>query len=229
MWPVTAAGMAIQHLASRDTRMVRVLGGEGTDRMEGMSDGVFAIVLTLLVLQFEVPDVPASRLPAAVGDQETLLVSYLLSFVVGLYWIIHHNLFQSITGHDRVLLWLNLLFLLSISFLPYPTEIIGSYGTQFAWTVYAINFVLVGVLMTSVWAYATRAGFTDDRIDEQDARLISIRGLISPVVFVLSIVVATQSLSLAFFTPLLIIPLQWVWVRYYQRRTGASNVFQDAE
>ena len=88
--------------------MIRTLGGEGTDRMEALSDGLFAIVLTLLVLQFDVPDVPAEELPAALADQQTLLVSYLLSFlVVGLYWIVHHNVFRSIVGHDRFLLWLN--------------------------------------------------------------------------------------------------------------------------
>lgn len=201
--------------------MVRTLGGEGTDRMEALSDGLFAIVLTLLVLQFEVPDVPADELPAAVADQETLLVSYLLSFVVvGLYWIIHHNLFRYIVGHDRILLWLNLLFLLSISFLPYPTELMGSYGTRFAWTLYAINFVLVGTLMTAVWEYAARAGFAGDAVDDRAARLITVRGLISPAVFALSIGVAAVDLSLAFYTPLLILPLQMLWVRYYQLEIG---------
>ncbi|RQH02006.1 TMEM175 family protein [Natrarchaeobius oligotrophus] len=204
--------------------MVRTLGGEGTDRMEGLSDGLFAIVLTLLVLQFDVPDVSAAELPAAIADQETLLISYLLSFlVVGLYWIIHHNLFQYVAHHDRILLWLNLLFLLSISFLPYPTELMGVYGTQFAWTLYATNFVLVGVMLSAVWAYAARAGFTDDRIDDQTARLITIRGLISPAVFALSIGVAAVLLPVAYFVPLLIVPLQMLWVRYYQRVTGETD------
>lgn len=200
---------------------MRTLGGEGTDRMEGLSDGLFAIVLTLLVLQFEVPDVPADELPAAVADQEALLVSYLLSFlVVGLYWIVHHNLFDHIVEHDRVLLWLNLLFLLSISFLPYPTEIVGLYGTQFAWTLYATNFVLVGLLVTACWTYAARAGYTAAGIDDRMARMITIRGLITPVVFAFSIAVAAVSLTAAFFVPILIAPLQMLWVRYYRRVTG---------
>ncbi|WP_436345150.1 TMEM175 family protein [Natronorubrum sp. FCH18a] len=208
--------------------MVRTLGGEDTDRMEALSDGVFAIVLTLLVLQFEVPDVSASELPSAVADQETLLVSYLLSFVVvGLYWIIHHNLFRYIVAHDRILLWLNLLFLLSISFLPYPTEMMGVYGSRFAWTLYAINFVLVGVLMTAVWAYAARTDVTDDEIGDGAARLITIRGLISPAAFVLSIAVAAVSLPVAYVVPLLIAPAQMVWVRYYEGVTDGSNEGQE--
>jgi uncharacterized membrane protein len=204
--------------------MVRTLSGTGTDRMEALSDGLFAIVLTLLILQFDIPDVPASELPAALGNQETLLLSYLLSFfVVGLYWIVHHNTFRSIVGHDRFLLWLNLLFLLSISFLPYPTELMGVYGTQFAWTLYAINFVLVGVFMTAVWAYAARAGFVSDDIDDQAARLITVRGLISPAVFAFSIGVAAVYLPLAFYVPILIAPLQMLWVRRYQRPADAPD------
>ncbi|ELY52503.1 TMEM175 family protein [Natronolimnohabitans innermongolicus] len=198
--------------------MLGALGGEGTDRMEALSDGLFAIVLTLLVLQFEVPDVPAAELPGAVADQETLLLTYLLSFlVVGLYWVIHHNLFQYIEGHDRLLLWLNLFFLLSISFLPYPTELVGLYGTRFAWTLYAANFVVVGLLLTALWSYAARAGHTVDAIDARTERLVAVRGLISPAVFGLSVAVAAVSLPAAFVTPVLIVPLQLLWVRYYRR------------
>lgn len=204
--------------------MIRTLGGEGTDRMEGLSDGLFAIVLTLLVLQFDVPDVPDSELPAALADQETLLISYLLSFlIVGLYWIVHHNLFRYIVDHDRVLLWLNLLFLLSVSFLPYPTELMGLYGTPFAWTLYASNLVLVGVLLTTVWTYAARAGFLADEIDDRSARLITIRGLISPAVFLLSIAIATVNLTLALLVLVLIAPLQHVWGRYYDRKAAGGE------
>ncbi|NGM68131.1 DUF1211 domain-containing protein [Natronolimnobius sp. AArcel1] len=201
--------------------MVWMLGGDGTDRMEGLSDGVFAIVLTLLILQFNVPDVSGAELPAALADQETLLISYLLSFlVVGLYWVVHHNLFQHIVGHDRVLLWLNLLFLLSISFLPYPTEILGVYGTQFAWSLYATNLALVGIILSTIWTYAARTGMTSDAIDDQVAMLITIRGLLAPLVFLISIGVATVTVTVAFFVPLLIIPLQALWVRYYRHVTG---------
>ncbi|AGB15125.1 putative integral membrane protein [Halovivax ruber XH-70] len=202
--------------------MVALLGGDGTDRIEALTDGVLAIVLTLLVLQFEVPDVAPSALPAALADQETLVVSYVLSFaIVGLYWTIHHSLFRDIVEHDRLLLWLNLCFLLSISFLPYPTEVLGTYGTTFAWILYAVNLSLVGITLTAVWAYAAHAGFTSDRIDARLARLITIRGLISPATFTLSIAVATVNLSIAYVVPLLIAPLQLLWVRYYGRATEA--------
>ena len=200
--------------------MVGTVSGRNTDRMEALSDGLFAIVLTLLILQFEVPSVAPDELLVAVIEQETLLFSYLLSFfVVGLYWVVHHNLFRHIVHHDRVLLWCNLVFLLTISFLPYPTEILGLYGTQFAWLLYATNIILVGVTLTGLWAYATRAGYLKSTIDERTARLITGRGLITPLVFALSIVVAIGSLEFAFYIPFLIIPLQMLWVRWYRMKS----------
>ncbi|GAB3034291.1 TMEM175 family protein [Natronobiforma cellulositropha] len=195
---------------------MRLLEGEDTTRMDALSDGLFAIVLTLLVLQFEIPDVDPGALPGALTAQWPLLFSYLLSFaVVGLYWIIHHNLFQNIVRHDRVLLYLNLLFLLTVSFLPFPTELLGTYGTHFTWTLYAINFAFVGGSLTLVWCYAVARDFTAESIDRRLGWLIAVRGLISPVVFLFSIGVAAISLEAAFFTPILIVPLQALWVRYY--------------
>ncbi|GAA0224631.1 TMEM175 family protein [Haladaptatus pallidirubidus] len=201
--------------------MVRVVEGEGTDRIEAISDGVFAIVLTLLVLQFEVPTVPPaqadSQLPSQLLEFQSLLFSYLLSFfAVGLYWVIHQNIFQQIEHHDRILLYLNLLFLLTISFLPFPTELVGTYSTRLTWGLYATNFALVGVTMTATWWYAARRGFTTEEISTHDAWLISLRGLTAPAVFLFSMLVSVVSLNLAYWTPLLIVPLQVWWVRRYR-------------
>lgn len=200
---------------------------EGTNRIDSLSDGVFAIVLTLLVLQFEVPTVPPTRAATDLFPQllalQPLMFSYILSFfVVGLYWVVHHNLFQLIHQQDRRLLYLNLIFLLFVSFSPFPTELLGVYTTQLTWVLYASNIAIVGLLMTGIWWYAIRCGLTSTRIDEQTARLTSIRGLISPLVFILSIMVSFISLDFATLTPLLIVPLQMWWVRTYG--TGKESV-----
>ncbi|MFC6835881.1 TMEM175 family protein [Halomarina ordinaria] len=197
---------------------VRTVEGEGVDRVNAISDGVFAIVLTLLVLQFEVPDVPAADLWPALRAMRPLVVSYLLTFsVVGLYWVVHHNLFDRVVRHDRVLLYLNLLFLLTVSFLPFPTELVGVYGTRLAWTLYAVNFAVIGLLMTCIWAYAARRAFLAAEVGERTARLVTLRSLISPAVFLVSIAVSLVNLDAAYLTPLLIVPLQALWVRRYGR------------
>ncbi|WP_254863452.1 TMEM175 family protein [Halovivax gelatinilyticus] len=204
-----------------------LLEGSETDRLEALSDGVFAIVLTLLVLQFQIPDVSADRasteLAGALADQQALFFSYLLSFfVVGIYWIVHHNLLRYVDRHDRVLLYVNLLFLLSVSFLPFPTELLGLYGIELTWILYAANLSIVGFVLAILWRYAFSRGFTNDEVTDRVGDLVTLRILIAPTVFVLSIAVALVSLTAAFLVPLAIIPLQALWVRYYHWDTAAA-------
>ena len=208
------------------TDQVTRLVGEGTDRLGALSDGLFAIVLTLLVLQFEVPEIPpeavASELLPSLLALQPLLFSYVLSFtVVGLYWVVHHDLFSLVERHDRVLLYLNLLFLLLVSFLPFPTELIGTYGTRLTWALYAVNLATIGLLMTAIWSYAALRGFTNERVDGRTARFVTVRGLIGPAVFALSILVSLLSLDLAYATPLLIVPLRLWWSRTYRASSGS--------
>jgi uncharacterized membrane protein len=98
-------------------------GQRELDRLIFFSDGIFAIAMTLLVLEISVPEVPsdlaAAEVPAEVLALWPKFFSYVLSFlVIGTYWIAHHQTFRYVASYDRTLLWLNLLFLLSISFIP---------------------------------------------------------------------------------------------------------------
>ncbi len=107
----------------------------GKTRIEAFSDGVFAVAITLLVLNLQVPQLAASvvsreLLPKLFELWPKLLI-YVLSFViVGIYWVAHHNTFNYIKRSDRFLLWLNLLLLLCIVFIPFPTALIGQYPEQ---------------------------------------------------------------------------------------------------
>jgi uncharacterized membrane protein len=105
------------------------------ERIIALSDGVFAIFITLLVLKVRVPDIPAAlvaaELPHALVDLLPKFMSHVISFaVLGIYWVGHHTMFMYIKRHDRVLLWLNILFLLFVSSMPFPTGLLGQYGDQ---------------------------------------------------------------------------------------------------
>jgi uncharacterized membrane protein len=97
-------------------------------RLEAFSDGVFAIVITLLILDIRIPDVPYSVLGRALVALAPSVMAYVLSFIIiGIYWVSHHISLQPIRKIDRVFLWLNILLLLFISFIPYPTALLGKY------------------------------------------------------------------------------------------------------
>src|SRR6266487_2888595 len=110
----------------------RPTSGLNTNRIEAFSDGVFAVAITLLVLNLQVPQLAsANELVPKLSELWPKLLSYALSFViVGIYWVAHHNTFHYIKQSDRNLLWLNILLLMCIVFLPFPTALLGQYPEQ---------------------------------------------------------------------------------------------------
>lgn len=134
---------------------------EETDRVLALSDGVIAIAITLLVLEITVPTVPAgssgSILAERIVEQWNEFFGYVLSFlVIGLYWILHRRVFVHIEQHDKGVLWLNLLFLLMVAFVPYGTSVFSTYPNQFGIVFYASVLALTGFSLTLLWGYASR-------------------------------------------------------------------------
>src|ERR1700680_4108532 len=113
-----------------------VIPGLGKGRLESLSDGIFGTVMTVLVLSLSVPIVTSTSLPAEnsqLFDELKGLIpdilSYVISFaILGTYWIRHHTMFHYVVRVDRVLLWLNILFLMTIGFIPFSTALIGRYA-----------------------------------------------------------------------------------------------------
>ncbi len=132
-----------------------------TTRIEGLSDAVFAIVMTLLVLEIHVPGVPesATRLEflQALGNIWPVFFDYTISFIIlGVYWIGHHKQFHYIQGSDRTMLWLNILFLMFISLIPFSTKLLGAYPERIMPVViYSINMMLAAFLLYAKWNHAT--------------------------------------------------------------------------
>lgn len=100
-------------------------------RLEAFSDGVFAIVITLLILDIRFPEVEYSQFAATLTFVLPRILAYVMSFIIiGLYWVIHHSSMHVIKKTDRGFLWLNILLLLCVSFIPFPTSLLGRYPFQ---------------------------------------------------------------------------------------------------
>jgi uncharacterized membrane protein len=132
-------------------------GHRELDRLIFFSDAIFAIVMTLLILEIRAPDnvpsdVAATEVPNLVWALWPKFFSYVLSFlVIGTYWIAHHQTFRYVRSYNRTLLWLNLVFLLSISFIPFPTDLLGEYGElRFSVIVYAASLGMARLLLAVV-------------------------------------------------------------------------------
>jgi uncharacterized membrane protein len=198
--------------------------GRELDRIVNFTDGVFAIVITLLILTIQVPEIPptlvAQELPSRLLALGPKILSYVISFlVVAVYWMAHHRIFRPIGGYDRTLLWLNFVFLMTISFLPFPTSLLGEYGEQqLPVVIYAANVSAASLLLTLISWYATNRGhLTAPDPDEGDTRHGRVQGLAVPVVFLLSIAVSFFSVAAAMYSWLLLLVvgplLQRMWSR----------------
>ncbi len=140
-----------------------------TGRIEAFSDGVFAIAITLLVIEIGVPhldDEPAgTTLFGALIEQWPSYLAYMISFLqIGVIWANHHNRFRFIARSDHLLLFLNILFLMCVAFIPFPTALLAAYlqssGAErtTAGAVYAGTLAVTAVLFTLPWLYAA-AGY----------------------------------------------------------------------
>jgi uncharacterized membrane protein len=140
-------------------------------RIVAFSDGVFAIAITLLVLQIEVPQGIGSHgdLADALLDQSGDLFAYAISFaVIGRFWYSHHRFFGEIRGFNAWLIALNLTYLGCMVLIPFSSEVLGEYGDRSAAVVlYAANLAIVTLLAAALTTYAVRAGLTTPGLDEE--------------------------------------------------------------
>ena len=112
-------------------------------RLEAFSDGVFAIVITLLILDIRFPEVPYNQFATALVSVLPRILAYVMSFIIiGLYWVVHHNSMHAMKKTDRGFLWLNILLLLCVSFIPFPTSLLGRYPYQ-AWPIIIYGITLI--------------------------------------------------------------------------------------
>ena len=173
--------------------------GTDVERAVFFSDAVFAIAITLLALEIRVPDNP-TNLGDALLELWPRFFSFFISFwFVGTYWVAHHRVFHHVTGYDRRLLFVNLLFLMWIVLLPFSSSLLGEHGDhQIVVIIYASHIALAGLTLQWVWWYASREEHLMDttRVNEQERRYNEL-GLSVPLVFLISIGVSFISVSAA--------------------------------
>jgi uncharacterized membrane protein len=152
------------HPADRLTSLVRA-GFIEYDRVVFFSDAVFAIAITLLAVNLHVRGGGIST-GEELARSEHSLIGFAISFTaIGLFWIGHHSIFRYITALDRTLIVLNLLFLGTVAFLPFPTEVLSKTSSNHGIAVvfYALCCAAAGIAQGAIWIYAAygSAGLTD--------------------------------------------------------------------
>jgi uncharacterized membrane protein len=193
---------------------------EDRERIVNLSDGVFAIAITLLVLDIQVPDIPenlvSSKLPGALLGLWPKYFGYFLSFVgISAFWTIHHSIFRPIRAYDRTLLYLNFLFLMVVAFVPFPTSLLGEYGNhQLPVAIYAATLAVGRLLLTAIHWYSTRNyRLLNEPQEPATVRFFLLRGLTITAIFLLSIGISFFSVGVAIWTWLIMLVVDAVVIR----------------
>jgi uncharacterized membrane protein len=189
------------------------------ERLIFFSDAVFAIAITLLVLEIKIPelekDVTDKLLLQALSHLIPKFVGFIVSFLlIGLYWVIHHRMFGFVTSYDAKLLRLNLLFLFFIVLMPFSNGFYSEYAGNLVrdnlkvpLTFYVLNFCGVGYVNYFMWRHISnpKRKLTEPPIDPLTLRLAKLRALVVPSIFLLMLPVAYFSrVLIAVYMPMLI-------------------------
>lgn len=178
-----------------------------TGRIEAFSDAVFAIAITLLVIEIGVPHVTDFPLGATLFgellDQWPSYLGYVISFLqIGVIWANHHNRFRYIVRSDHSLLFLNILFLMFVAFIPFPTAVLSEYleGTAAerttAGALYAGTLMMTAIFFTLLWLYvAGSRRLLDERMDLTLIRAMTRRYVLGAFFYVLAFLIAFVSLA----------------------------------
>jgi uncharacterized membrane protein len=145
------------------------------NRVEAFSDGVFAIVITLLILNVHLDRQHALTLEA-LRNLVPDVFAFVLSFViVGIYWVSHHNMLQLIKRVDRQFLWIYLALLLVVVFIPFPASLLGQHlGDPIAVILYGVNLMAVNAISTALWLYAgSHPGLMTDHVPPETVRFVA--------------------------------------------------------
>jgi uncharacterized membrane protein len=126
-------------------------------RVLALTDGVFAIIMTLLVLEIHVPQLSAGESLSSAFLLEVWpnIVVFVISFVLtGLYWVGHRDMFNLVRGVDRGLIWLNILYMLPVALVPAAAALLGAYSRDaLALRLYGLLLVLISLMRLVLWQY----------------------------------------------------------------------------
>ena len=169
-----------------------------TGRIEAFSDGVFAVAITLLVLNIQPPKesfLQDKDLLGYLGTQLPNYLAFLTSFAtIGVMWVNHHKLFTYIKRSDNTLLLLNLLLLAIIVFIPFPTALVAEYivhtDQHTAVVLYGVTFFLMALCFNLLWRYASHNNrLIDPKADPQAVRDITAQYRFGPLIYLVIIVI----------------------------------------
>jgi uncharacterized membrane protein len=204
------------------------------ERLILFSDAVFAIAITLLVIEIKVPEIHEKPIKEAIllhklAELIPKFVGFIISFLlIGQYWIVHHRMFSFVINYTDRLIWLNILFLFAIALMPFSTGFYSEYvlrGVVSPVIFYTANIALLGFANFLMWRYISdpKRKLTEN-LTPALSKYFSLRALTVPIIFVIFSFTYLYAPTVAFFIPISIpIVMRLIFNPMKKKITGTNT------
>lgn len=200
-------------------------------RIEALSDGIFAIVMTIIVLELRVPesselDLNSEKIFDFILHYLPKIETYIISFIItGVFWLRHQLHFLHVTGADRTTISINLFFLLFVTFIPFTTGFVMNFpDEEVPFLLYGINLFIISMILVINWSYVSKGKrYISDTMTKSEIKNFTILTYIAPIIFACAILMSLYSLRIAIFM-LYAEPLFYFFFKSFKIKTRKSNV-----
>lgn len=192
------------------------------DHVISFGDAIFAFSITFMAISIQIPNLSEDLTQGQVIDRLLGLRShieiYTISFfIIGIYWIGYHQIFNHIIESRGVMIWLNLAFLFSITLISFAVDLQVQYGFYYViFAIYASILTLSGSLLTLIWLHARKNGLIDSTLKSTEIHNITLQSALAPCVFAFSILISIVNIQIAYYFWLVMIPVKIIINKRYQ-------------
>ena len=190
------------------------------DHIISFADAIFAFSITFMAISIDIPNLAQNltqtqvidKLLESIPEFEIYAISF---FVIGVYWISYHQVFNQIVNSDTTVTWLTLIFLFFITLIPFATNLQIGFGYRILFVLFALALTIAGSLLTITWIHATKNKLIDKNLTQREIHAISLGAIVPTIVYFLSILVSFIDLQTAYYFWILIIPAKVILGKKY--------------
>jgi uncharacterized membrane protein len=193
------------------------------DHVLAFADAIFAFSITFMAISIDIPELERSlteaqvieKLLESIPEFEIYAISF---FVIALYWISYHQIFNNIVRSNSTLTWLTLIFLFFITLIPLATNLQIGFGQyQIVFILFALVLTIAGSLATIMWLHATKNRLLDENLTRVEIHYMLIDSIVSHVIFLLSILISFIDIQIAYYFWIVIIPTKIILRKRYSK------------
>ena len=190
------------------------------DHIISFADAIFAFSITFMAISIAIPNLAQNlnqtqvidKLLESIPEFEIYAISF---FVIGVYWISYHQIFNQIVNSNTTVTWLTLIFLFFITLIPLATNLQIGFGYPILFVLFALVLAIAGALLTIIWLHAVKNKLIDQNLSRKEIQSISVEAILPTVVFSLSILVSFINSEAAYYFWILIIPAKIILRKKY--------------